>query len=346
MYQAGRDQTVMHVNLNVSGDQDGSGHLGLRVTPEAAQQHTQYVIEKLTLAVEHFRRRCEELEDEACRARMEGRREALREVEQKLRDAEWRVMQAQAMKKQAEQERERLEALLARSRYRAAAASRQPAQGVAAPDDQRVFETVLASADDELQLIREELRTLADDLRGSEERPDGGRVVRGETEPAPPVVPDRAPEVATGTSIGSPAPGTPRSQARAVTSTSQRATRTLGRGRRFLGRLFFVSAGLPMPVAGAAIRATFSHEPGVAVIWRVLFPVSAVLLVTMAAALLLLFARLAYAWGQDEGTHSLSCAVHAIVGIVTCLVGMALTPDALPLLADCGRLFAEYLGPL
>ncbi|MES4904900.1 MULTISPECIES: V-type ATP synthase subunit E [unclassified Streptomyces] len=338
----------MHVNLNVSGDGDGSGHLGLRVTPEAAQQHTQHVIEALALAVEHFRRRCEELEDEARRARVEGRREALREVEQKLRDAEWRVMQAQAKKKQAEQERERLETLLAQSRYKAAAASRRPAQGAPPSDDQRVFEAVLASADDELQLIRAELRTLADDLRGSEEGPDGGRIIRGETDPAPPVVPDRAPEAVTGTSVGSPALGTPRWQARAVSSTSQRATRTvmLGRRRRFLGRLFFVSAGLPMPVVGAAVRATFSQEPGVAVIWSILFPVSAVVLATMAAALLLLFARLAYAWGQDEGTHSLSCAFHAIVGVVTCLVGVALTPDTLPLLADCGRLFAEYLGPL
>lgn len=340
VYQAGRDQTVVQLNLHAGADGNGSAHLNLRVTPEAAQQHTQRVIEGLALAVEHFRRRCEELEGDVRRARAEGRREALLEAEQKLRDAEWRVMRAQEKKREAEQERERLESFLARSRYHAATASRRPAQSAPPLDDQRVFENVLTSADDELQAIRAELRTLADSLHGGEERANGGRVVRGESIPASPV---------SGSTLDA-ASETSGHQPPAVAGAPQKTIRPkirLGRFRRYLGRTFFVAAGLPMPAAGMAIRATLSHEPGVAVVWETLFPVWALLIAAMAVSLLLLFARLAYAWGQDEGTHGLSCAFHALLGIVAFTVGVSLTPDALPpLLADCGVLFAEYFGPM
>ncbi|WP_435125697.1 hypothetical protein [Actinacidiphila sp. bgisy144] len=347
VYQAGRDQSVTHVNVQVNAG-DGFGAVSRRVTPEDAQLHMQRVIESLAFAVEYFRRRCEKLEQEARRARAEGRREAARELSEKLREAEARVARAQMKKKEADKERERLESIVAQARYELATASRIKAWEAEAPDDKRIFDNVLASADDELHAIRAELRALADGLRDSGASAGDGRVVRGET-----VLPSygavKQPDTDAEDTNGSPvvgaqvqepeeAGGKPRAPVRKV---------VLGRRRIYMGRTFFVAAGLPMPLAGAAIRVTLSHTPGVALVWVGLFPLSAVLVATLTTALLLFFARLAYAWGQSEDTHLLACSVHALLGIATFIVGVSLSPGSLPpLLAHGGLLFAEYLGPL
>ncbi|MFH0175504.1 hypothetical protein [Streptomyces cacaoi] len=351
VYQAGRDQTVTHFSVHVgtAPGPTGSVHLERRVTTQDAQQRTQRVIEGLALAVEHFRKRCVELAEEARRARAEGRSEALREVQEKLRDAELRVIGAQEKKREAERERERLEALVARTRYEAEAARRQPARHWEQPDDERAFEDVLASADNELQLIRAELRTLADDL-GRGEAPSGGDgVVIGEVVPESRSTQDLAePEPATALPVGSPTSSTGRPVSQAGRAGAQRLAPTvrLGRDRRYLGRLFFAAAALPMPMAGAAIRAVYSREPGVAVVWSILFPVAVVFLAVAAVSLLILFARLAYAWRKDDGSVVVSCMFHAVLGIALLTVGIVLNPGTAPLLTDCGRLIAEYVGPL
>ncbi|MEW2040700.1 hypothetical protein AB0885_27130 [Streptomyces sp. NPDC005534] len=339
VYQAGRDQNVTHYNLHVgsSPGTTGSTHIDRRVTAQAAQQHTQQIIEVLALVVEHYRKRCAELAEEARRARAEGRSEALREVQEKLRDAELRVMRAQEKKREAERERERLEVLLAKTHYESEEARRQPTRRWGQSDDERAFEDVLASADDELRLIRAELRTLASDLgTGGAD----GEVVSAEPVPGP----------RSGLDLAQTAPGTAASPARpsgsqASRTESQPRVRP-GQDRLYLGRLFFVAAGLPMPIAGAAIRAVYSREPGVAVVWSILFPVVALLLAVAEVSLLLFFARLAYGWQKDDGSHALSCFFHAALGIALFAVGVSLSPAAVPLLASCGRLVAEYVGPL
>ncbi|WP_086770755.1 hypothetical protein [Streptomyces bobili] len=351
VYQAGRDQTVTHFSVHVGTAPGpiGSAQIDRRVTTQAAQQHAQRVIEALALAVEHFRKRCVELAEEARRARAEGRREALREVQEKLRDAELRVIRAQEKKREAERERERLEALVARTRYEAEAERRQPTPLWGQPDDERTFEDVLASADDELRLIRAELRTLASDF-GRGEAPSGGNgVVSGEVVPEPRPsqnLADTGPETAL--PVGSPKSSTGGSGSQAARTGSQRLAPTvrLGLVRRYLGRVFFGAAGLPMPMAGAAIRAVYSREPGVAVVWSVLFPVAAGILAVAAVSLLILFARLAYAWPKDDGSIALSCFFHAALGVALLAVGIFLSPATAPLLTDCGRLIAEYVGPL
>nr|WP_163017000.1 hypothetical protein [Streptomyces chartreusis] len=351
VYQAVGDQTVTHLNLNVgmAAGLGGSSEVSFRVTPEGAQRHTQLVIEALTLAVEHFRQKCTELALEARRARAEGRREALREVQEKLRDAESRVMRAQEKKREAERERERLEALMARTRYEAEAARRQATQPWERPDDERAFEDILASADHELSLIRSELSTLASDLRRDEESSGGDRVVSGEvvSQPTQDKGSSRAgaePAMAGSTAAESlPSPGPP-----AARSRSSRTTPTVrpGRVRCSLGRMFFVGAGIPMPMAGAAIRLVYSRTPGVAVVWSILFPVAAVVLAVGVTSLLILFARLAYAWQKDDGTVVVSCFFHAVLGAALFVVGISLSPEAVPPLTECGRLLAEYFGPL
>ncbi|MBL1084176.1 hypothetical protein JK359_19765 [Streptomyces actinomycinicus] len=348
VYQAGRDQTVTHFNVHVdpAPGLTASAHVARRVTPQAAQQHTQRVIEALALAVEHFRQRCVELAAEAQRARAEGRREALREVQEKLREAESRVIRAQAKKEEAERERERLENLMARTRYEAESARWSSAR---APDDERTFEDILGAADDELRSIRAELRTLAEDLGRSEEPLGSHTVVRGDVvrearagrefaEGEYRAMSGDSPKAFPSTRPGHPA-------ARSAPRSAMSATRP-GRFRRGLGRLFFVAAGLPMPMAGAAIRSMYSQEPGVAVVWSILFPVAAVLLAVGATSLLIFCARLTLAWQKDDGTVVVSCFFHAALGAGMFVVGISLSPAAVPPLTDCGRVIAEYVGPL
>jgi hypothetical protein len=99
-------------------------------------------------------------------------------------------------------------------------------------------------------------------------------------------------------------------------------------------------------MAGAAIRAVHSREPGVALVWSILFPVGAVLLAVAALSLFILFARLAYAWQKDDGSAVVSCLFHAVLGVALLTVGIFLSPATVPPLTDCGRLIAEYAGPL
>jgi hypothetical protein len=351
VYQAVGDQTVTHLNLHVgtATGLNGSREIGPRVTPEGAQRHTQLVIEALALTVEHFRKKCAELAEEARRARAEGRREALREVQEKLRDAESRVIRAQEKKREAERERERLEALMARTRYEAEAARRQPTQPWARPDDERAFEDILASADHELSLIRSELSSLASDL-GKDEEPSGGdRVVSGEVVSESPQEQRFGKAVSNESALaGVTAAASTRRPESAARSGPQRITPTVrpGRVRCNLGRMFFVGAGLPMPMAGAAIRLVYSRNPGVSVVWSILFPVAAVLLAVGVTSLLIFFARLAYAWQKDDGTVVVSCFFHTALGAALFVVGISLSPEAVPPLTECGRLIAEYLGPL
>ncbi|MFJ8939796.1 hypothetical protein ACIRL0_29460 [Streptomyces sp. NPDC102365] len=328
--QAGRDQTVTNLNLHMGAAEGQVRHteLDLRISAETAQEHAQYIIEALALAVEHFSKRCVMLTEEARRARAEGRSEALREVQERLRDAELRVISAQAKKREAENERERLEALIATARYEAEAARRRPARSWEPADDESAFENVLTSADAGLASLRAELRALADDLGKSERSPAADRIVRAEVVPdaSSGPVPSMEKQPARATDVQKPVPSLQEPHP-PVTPSGPR--RVVSPTRRWLGRLFFVAALVPMPLAGAAIRLVYTRDPGVALAWRIIFPPTAVILAAVAISLLILFAKLAYAWPKDDGSVVLGCVFHAFAG------GCHLLPERLRASGPC-----------
>ncbi|MGK5638967.1 hypothetical protein ACSNOK_11745 [Streptomyces sp. URMC 126] len=107
VYQSGANQYVTHIHVTAE-------ERGLAV--HQARQRADMVVQVLTLAVGEWAARCQELEEQARKAKAEGRAEAYAEFTERLRNAELRVMQAQRTMRQAEEQRAKAETLPAHAR--------------------------------------------------------------------------------------------------------------------------------------------------------------------------------------------------------------------------------------
>ena len=106
VYQSGADQYVTHIHIAESRGR----------TAHEARRRADAVVQVLTRTVGELTAHCKELEGQVRRARAEGRAAAQAEFAEKLKDAELRVLRARSTMRQAEEERGRAEALLARAR--------------------------------------------------------------------------------------------------------------------------------------------------------------------------------------------------------------------------------------
>ncbi|MFF6814648.1 hypothetical protein ACFZAG_32875 [Streptomyces sp. NPDC012403] len=180
--QSGGNQYVTNIHIVEAQGED----------VREARTRADKVVQALAHAVGEWMARCQELEEQAKRAKAEGRAEAHTEFAGKLRDAELRVMQAQRMMRQAEEERARAEALLARTqrelarqrreaeRDRDTAPRHEPVGLASDRQDTEEFSDLLERAESELGAVREELRQLSEEINGQGGERDTPQVIEGE----------------------------------------------------------------------------------------------------------------------------------------------------------------------
>jgi len=167
---------------------------------ERTQERVDLLIRVLSLTQAEWQARCAELAEEAQRARAEGRAQALAEVQEHLRAAELRVMKAQRMMREAEQEREKTEALLTQAqrelalrrraqereeeekarRREAAWADGESAHAARLNEEGEQFTQFLERAEAELGAVRADLRSLGEELPGHDSGQTGERVIEGQ----------------------------------------------------------------------------------------------------------------------------------------------------------------------
>ncbi|WP_316744010.1 hypothetical protein [Streptomyces sp. MK7] len=118
VYQSKGSQFIAHLHLY--GSADGSEDSLARAVSrgealEYMQGRVNQLIRGLRTTQAEWAARVAELEEKAERARAEGREQALTEVQEQLQNAELRVIKAQQMMREAVQEREKTETLLAQA---------------------------------------------------------------------------------------------------------------------------------------------------------------------------------------------------------------------------------------
>ncbi|MDT0398121.1 MULTISPECIES: hypothetical protein [Streptomyces] len=176
VYQSGADQYVTHIHIAESRGR----------TAHEARRRADAVVQVLTRTVGELTAHCKELEGQVRRARAEGRAAAQAEFAEKLKDAELRVLRARSTMRQAEEERGRAEALLARAQEELALRRDEVEQGereaVPLPGrpgpsrDGEPFSDLLERAEAEIGAVRDELRQLGENFDGD----TAPRVVQGE----------------------------------------------------------------------------------------------------------------------------------------------------------------------
>ncbi|MFE9485242.1 MULTISPECIES: hypothetical protein [unclassified Streptomyces] len=206
LYQSGGDQQITHVHVrgasSIAGKREGEAEPGLEVLRMDNQLST--LVQVLTLTAAEWQARCSELAAEAQHARAEGRAEALAEVQEQLRESELRVIQAQRMMREAQDERKKTEALLMQAQQEAArrrrAEERRKAavQGEALPTlmgegraeqlrlESAEFTEIMDEAEAQLASLRDELRFLGEEVKRKQQRPGSGVVVGEAVQPRRP----------------------------------------------------------------------------------------------------------------------------------------------------------------
>ncbi|MGX2994026.1 hypothetical protein JNUCC64_06935 [Streptomyces sp. JNUCC 64] len=330
VYQSGANQYVTHIHVTA----EARGRAAHNV-----RQRADVVVQALTRALGELEARCQELEEQARRAKAEGRAEAHAEFAERLRGAELHVIQAQRTMRQAEEERARAEALLAQAqrelaRHRRAAdrgGEAEPRDAVGLDRDAREADQLsdlLDRAERELGSVREDLRQLGEEINGRGGERGASRVIEGEwTRPAgtdaraAPVLadaPDRddfAPPVSrpsTGSMERNPVPGPPR--------------------RSRIGAVWVVCVlppWVPMLVVTTA-RAAFASD---ASLWGVLPFVSGAVLVGGVAVALGLSAALLAVGGLKRDSEQTSARLAfgcCLLGSVVFFVAGFFTPPDWP----------------
>ncbi|WP_189968438.1 hypothetical protein [Streptomyces violascens] len=107
MYQARGNQHISQLHFHVGGDEAPRGVLALGVAAKDAYERVGKLVDALRASEARWRARCVELADEVQQARVEGRTEALAEVQDQLRASERGLMKAQRMMKEAQAERKK-----------------------------------------------------------------------------------------------------------------------------------------------------------------------------------------------------------------------------------------------
>jgi hypothetical protein len=287
------------------------------------------------------------LGEQAKRAKAEGRAEAHAEFAGRLKDAELRVMQAQRMKLEAEEARGKAEALLTQAQQELALQRRAAERGRATSvqshasdvvrerQETEDFGQLLEQAELQLGAVRDELRLLSDEVQshGAEDQPT---VLVGET-------------VESGTDEGG---------AESVTGGGERVGATSGPAQqrpvrprkprtplgRAVGVVGYLAVGLPLPIAGSAIRTMYSVKTPPAVVWSVAFDVGVVVASAVVAAALYFVLAIALDWSEDP--MLVGCIAHVPTGIGLFITGIVMDSGTLPQLTQVGRFVVEYLGPL
>lgn len=338
VYQSGGDQHVM--NVYVTAEARGQA-------AHDARKRADGVVQALAHAVGEWAARCAELEEQTKRAKAEGRAEAHAEFAGRLKDAELRVMQAQRMMREAEEARGKAEALLTQAQQELAlqrrATERERATSVQSPSSDVVrerqetedFSQLLEQAELQLGAVRDELRLLSDEVQsgGAEDQPT---VLVGET-------------VESGADKGGAEAVTGGGER--VGATSRPAQQRPVRPRkprtplvRTVNVVGYLVVGLPLPIAGSAIRTMYSVKTSPAVVWSVAFDVGVVVASAVVAAALYLVLTVGLNWSEDAMFGG--CIGHVVTGIGLFITGIAMDADTFPQLTEAGRLVVEYLGPL
>jgi hypothetical protein len=237
VYQARGSQFI--TNLHVYGWDDGPGDSLARAVArgdalEYMQGRVNHLIRGLRTTQAEWQARVTELEERAERARTEGREQALAEVQEQLQAAELRVIKAQQMMREAVQEREHTEALLAQAQEELARRRRAEEQrrleeerdrnepdAVAVPEEEpwdpaepaeenEQYDEFLERVEAELGAVRDGLRLLGEGLQSADGGPAEKDVLAGEWVRKPVETDETAPagEGATGTGADEPSTGT------------------------------------------------------------------------------------------------------------------------------------------
>ncbi|MGW3118755.1 hypothetical protein ACWDBW_16715 [Streptomyces sp. NPDC001107] len=324
VYQAQNNQYITHVHLYGEADCDAQelAQTERRGTAlESTQERVTLLIRRLSFAQAELQARCVELEEEARRARADGRAEALAEMREQLQAAELRVMKTQEVMRAAVREREKAEALLARAqeelalRRRAeerrerqlaradarASAEAEPASTVATPQEEsEQFAEFVERAEEQLGQVRDDLRMLGQEFSGQDPSSAAARVVEGQVVQQPHESRGEAPQRAT------PAPGNPKA--------GQKKKRS-GSPPKDNGE-----ASVPSPVPRE--RARVVGEPRwfrIGVVWL------CCLIPPWAPAILVTANRAAYASDAPSGKTTWFMIVTVLVGVlVSFALGLAL----------------------
>ncbi|MET8689520.1 hypothetical protein ABZV77_35480 [Streptomyces sp. NPDC004732] len=346
VYQSGRDQHVTHVHLTLQS-QGRAAHV--------ARERADVVVQVLTRAVGELTAQCEEWKQQARRAKAEGRAEVQAEFAQRVREAELRVVQAQRMTREAEEERMRAESLLRKAQQELAQQklARQEKHGGAAAGDDVVddvagvagrgrqesaqYARLFEQAEHELGAVRSELRQLSDQMGHGAGDPEPfvlpGDVVRGAT----PRRPDYPRPTPTPPPMPTPTPPPRR-------SVPPKVKKTHGRTSVTIGTVVYLGAALPLAVAGSALNTMYASRPKPAIVWMAAFTPTAVALAAILTILIVFALALVFDWDSDSYGDGLVGQV--LLGTALLVVGMALEPDTFPVLTHIGRAAAEHLGPL
>ncbi|MFG3495160.1 hypothetical protein [Streptomyces sp. NPDC047928] len=225
VYQARRDQQITHQRQYIV-----NVHMERGADAEAYRGRAEQIITVLLHTVGSLQDRCTALEEQAERARSEGRAQALSEIHADLQASELRLMQVQRRLQEAQQDRDTAELLLIEARREAeefrreaeelrrrqepAAAEERPGR-VAAPvlED---YDRLMATADAELADLRESLRRLTGEMAHRLDTVTGGGVVAGEVLDGAAATPPAATPSTAATPPAAPPPtaATPRSAPR------------------------------------------------------------------------------------------------------------------------------------
>ncbi|MFD7336900.1 hypothetical protein ACFV98_12970 [Streptomyces violascens] len=203
VYQARGNQHISHLHFHVGGDEAPRGVLALGVAAKDAYERVGKLVDALRASEARWRARCVELAEEVQQARVEGRTEALAEVQDQLRASERGLMKAQRMMKEAQAERKKAEDLLTEAhrqlaqerrarerqqeeqRTEARRAEQESARRTALREEAEGFSELLDRAEEELGAVRDELRLLGEGLE-HENQESAHRVVEGELVPNSP----------------------------------------------------------------------------------------------------------------------------------------------------------------
>ncbi|MFI1069893.1 hypothetical protein [Streptomyces puniciscabiei] len=354
VYQARGSQYISQSNWYVFGA-DGASNASL-IRPgergaalERTHKRANLLIQALQLTEAEWQARCAELEEEARRARAEGRAEALAEMEEQLRAAELRVMKAQEMMRDAVREREKAETLLTQAQQELAlrrraeerrAAERMrtgevPSSAARLREEGEQFTEFLERAAAELGALRDDLRVLGDEA-----------AVRGGTQPAQVIEGQwtragKADTPARATAVRSPAAPAP--------AQGTRREPVPGPPRRFLIALAWTVCAIPPWIPMLVVTANRAAYASGGSLWKTVpFTVVTVLLGAVAYLLgLLLAGVVTVEWlNRDSETAAvgLGCAMFGL-GSAVLLLAAFWTPLTWPGPAGAwGKGLASFVG--
>ncbi|MFE5741093.1 hypothetical protein [Streptomyces celluloflavus] len=354
MYQAVGDQYIFHAH---SAEVDGAHkELTRGVTVEETHERVTLLIQVLRITEADWRARCAELAKEAQRARAEGRAEALAEVQERLRESELRVMKAQKMMREAQEERRKTETLLLQAHQEAAqlrqaeerkrqeeqqayagSGARERARTEDLSREGEAFSQIMEQAEVQLASVRDELRSLSKDVTEQRPQPDWS-IIKGEA-----VQPHQA-DIQGAMSASSESstyelhPRPSQDELSPVPGFAQQATSGPARGKRSVPgpprrmriACFWAMRTIPPCVPSVvvtALRAAYGADPGV---WQaVLFTIGAVLagaLAYLISALLTLGFAATFMTRDSESSPALLGLTVVVLGALAAIIAAIWIP--------------------